>query len=404
MKAKLNLLFSFLIKKKPVAIILLIVLVSAIYLYFQNANKKNGYVFEKAEKTTLTEVVSESGSIVSDGNIAIYSPTNGTISEIYVENDSHVTKEQELFKVISSATEIEKQTASANYLAAKATLDADSASLYSLQSEMYSAWKIFKDIATNSTYENSDGTPKTKNRTLTEFTTVQDDWLAAEAKYKNQQGIIAKDQAALNSAYSSYLATQTTIVKSPLDGIISNISFSQGNTVSARSVLSPSPKPVLVIKNSEALEAVIPVGQTSIAKIALGQPVVIKPDAYKDKEYQGTVTRIDSIGENTQGVVTYNVYIKIIGDAFLKPGMTFDSDIITQKLENVLTVSNSAIVLDKGVKTVRILEGDKLRNLPVKTGIKGQTRTQILDGITTGQEIIVALTNEKAPKPSLLGL
>lgn len=395
---------TFLLRHKLLTGALIIVLFIAGSFIFRNSGKNNGYVLDKAKLAELTEIVSESGSISSDGNIPVYSPANGMVSEMLVENETPVKADQKLFTVKSSATETEKQTALANYLSAKATLDADNAGLYSLQSAMYSAWKTYKDLATNSTFENADGSPKTGNRVLTEFTTVQDDWLAAEAGYKNQQGVIAKDQAALASAYAAYLATQTTTVKSPADGIISNISVSVGKTVGAQSVLNPSPNPVLVIKNSEILEAVIPVGQTNIAKVAIGQPVTVKPDAYKDKTYSGSVIRIDSIGKNVQGVVTYNVYANVSGDTYLKPGMTIDCDIITKKLENVVTVPNTAVVTEKGITSVRVLKGNAVQNLPVTTGIKGETQTQIVTGINPGQEVIVALTNEKAKKPSLLGL
>lgn len=400
----LSLFFGLSFKKKLFVVILLIAAVIVISIFINNSNKRNGYIFARAERTSLTEVVSESGSIASDGNIFVYSPTNGSISEIYVENGEPVKKGQELFKVESSATDVEKQTAYASYLAAKAVLDADTAELYSLQSTMFGEWKTYTDIATNSTFENEDGSPKTENRILTEFTRAQDDWLAAEANYKNQQSVIAKDQASLNSAYTSYLATQTTVVKSPLEGIVSNLSYSIGNSVTARTALALSAKPVLVIKNSESLEAVIPVGQTNIVKVGIGQKVIINPDAYKDKKYTGRVVRIDSIGENTSGVVTYNVYATVEADKYLKPGMTFDSDIVTEKLEDVLTVPNSAVVLNKGIKSVRVVDRSGLKYIPVKTGIKGETRTQILSGISDGQEVVSSLTNIKAERPGFLGL
>lgn len=393
-----------LLKRKVIAVVIATVITFAAWSYFQNTNRKSGYVFETAKKTALTEVVSESGNIESDGKIAIYSPTNGIVSEIYIENDKPVIKGQDLFKVISSATEAERQAAYTSYLTAKATLDADTANLFSLQSTMFSYWKTYRELAISSTYQNGDGSPKTESRALPEFASTQDDWLAAEADYKNQQGVINKDQAAVNSAYLNYLATQTTTVVAPVDGIASNLAISTGNSVTARSALSPSPKAVLVIRNSDTLEAVVPVGQSNIAKIRVGQPIIIKPDAYQDRKYEGKIVRIDSVGENNLGVVTYNVYAQVTGDEYLKPGMTFDGDIVTQKLENVLTVPNSAVILDKGVKTVRILTGKTLQNIPVSVGIKGETRTQILKGVEEGQEIIVALTNEKAAKPSLLGL
>lgn len=374
------------------------------FFVYQRGNSRSGYIFDHVQKTDITEVVTESGTIGSNGNVPIFSPTTGTISRVFVSNNQRVTTGQQLFTVVSSATLQEKQAAYANYLAAKTAVDADSAALSSLQSAMFSAWKVYTDMATNSTYQNSDKSPNAVNRTAAEFKTAEADWLAAEANYKNQQGVIAKNDAALASAYTAYIATQMMTVTSPLDGIIANLGVTNGNSVHAPSAAIPAPRPVLILKNSEDLEATIPVSQSNIAKIKIGEQVVLQPDAYKDKTYTAAVIRIDTLGENDQGVVTYTVYAEVKSDEFLRPGMTFDCDIITQKLTHALTVPNSAIVMNNGVKNVRLLQNNKIVYQPVIPGIKGQTRTQILKGLSENQEIIVALTNERAQRPGFLGL
>jgi multidrug efflux pump subunit AcrA (membrane-fusion protein) len=147
------------------------------------------------------------------------------------------------------------------------------------------------------------------------------------------------------------------------------------------------------------------VGQTNIAKVKIGQNVAIRPDPYKDKEFEGTVTRVDQLGHNIAGVVTYNVYIQLKNpDELLKPEMTIDGDIITNERKDVLTVPNSAVVLYKGEKTVRVIKGNSIDYLPVKIGIKGETLTEIVEGVKEGQQIIVALSNEKVKRPNPLGL
>ncbi|MEK7605240.1 MAG: efflux RND transporter periplasmic adaptor subunit [Patescibacteria group bacterium] len=394
------------LRHKRIGILGIFIIVLAVFLVFvfRTSDTRSGYVFEKAQRTSLAEIVSESGLITTDGNLPIFSPTNGTVSEVYVENGEHVTKNQPLFLVVSSATDQEKKTAYANYMAAKSILDASNANLHTLQSSMFTSWKKYIDLSTNSTYENSDGTPNIQNRTAAEFISAQNDWLAAEDNFKNQQGVIARDQAAVDNAYNAYLMTKTATANSPIDGIVENISFSKGDSLHPQSALTPTVKPALIIKNSEESEGVVIVGQTNIAKIKIGQPVVIKPDAYKDKKFKGIVLRINSIGENVQGVTNYTVYVEIENDTSLKSGMTFDCDITTQNLENVLTIPSSAVVLNNGLKSVRVLEKNEMKYIPVIIGVKGETRTQILNGISEGQEIITALTNIRAKKPSFLGL
>jgi HlyD family secretion protein len=349
---------------KIIIIVVIVIIFGIITSQIQNANKSNGYLLEKVKVSSLTEIVTESGEITADGKIAIYSPTNGIIEKISVANGQKVKTGQELFRVKSSATEQEKQTAYSNYLGAKAMLDSDNATMFSLQSTMYTAWQAYMNVATSSTYQNSDGSANTSNRVLTNFTTVEDNWFAAEGAFKNQQNVIAKDQAALNSASLAYQATQNAIVKATVDGIVSNLSVSLGSAVSAVTTLTSNPKPVLSITNNNSTEAMIPVGQSNISKVEPGQSVTLNPDAYKEKKYHGKVVRVDTLGENKQGVVTYNVYVQVTdGNNELKPGMTLDGDIVTKQLANILTVPNSAIVLDKGVKSVRVLDKITIQNL-----------------------------------------
>jgi HlyD family secretion protein len=375
-----------------------------LFFLLRGGNGRQGYVFGKVAKATITEIVSESGTIVPDGSVTVYSPTNGLVTEIYVSNGQRVKAGDKLFKVVSSATDAEKRAAYADYLAAKAAADADLADQYSLQSTLFSAWKRYMDLATNATYQNSDGSAHTEHRLAPEFTTALATWRAAEVAYQNQKSVIAKDQAALAAANALYRATQTTVVTAPLAGTVVNLAPSIGNSVLARTALTPTPQPVLLVKNSDALEAVLAVSQTHIAKIKIGQTVAIKPDAYKEKKYMGTVIRLDNIGTNVQGVVTFNVYATVAADDYLKSGMTFDGDITTQQAEAALVVPNSAVVTDQGKPVVRVLQAGSLRNVPVTIGIKGKTQTQILSGLTEGQEIVVTLTNQRAQRPGFMGL
>lgn len=365
---------------------------------------RSGYVFDNVKRSSVQEIISESGVITSDGNIEIYSPTNGRIEEIYVSNGDKIEANQKLFKVTSSALEEEKKLAYANYLSAKSTLDIDNSNLYSLQSSMFSAWDKHYNLAIDSKYQYDDKSPNYANRALPEYATANADWLAAESAYKSQVAVIAKDKVALTAAYQKYLSTITLTVSSPLSGIVENIAYSKGKSVNIKDPLLNSTTPVLIIKNSDDLEATISVGQTNIAKIEINQAVIIKPDAYRDKSYTGTIARIDGIGKNIEGVVTYNVYVKIKSDNFLRSGITFDSEITTKSLDDILVVPNSAVITQDGIKNIRVIEKNKVKNIPVQVGLKGQTNTEIISGLTEGQEIISGLTNEKAAKPGFMGL
>jgi len=387
-----------------ISLIILFVIIIGVVISLQTSNKQTGYIFDTAKKTALTEIVSDSGEIISDGKIEVNSPTNGIVTEVFVKNGQTVKEDEQLLSIKSSATVQEQQTAYANYVTAVAQQNTAETLLHTYRSTMYTNWQTYMDLATSSQYE-SDHAPKATERTSSEFQIAQEDWLATEKQYIDQQQAVAAAQAQVNAAWTAYQATQTAIVTAPISGIVTNLDVSVGNSVTIPTALHPNATPFLTIVNSPKVEAILYIGQTAIAKVKKGQQVKIHPDPYKDKEYDGTVIQVATLGQDMQGIITYKVTLGFTkSDDLLRPGMTIDGDIITQQLSNVLTVPNTAIVLYKGGKTVRVVKDKNLVYIPIKVGIVGEERTQILSGITKGQQIVVALTNEKAARPGFLGL
>ncbi len=145
-------------------IILGIVVFAVLLAGFLLLGRKNNHATDYVvPRESLVNTLQVDGTYSVAAQTEVNSPTNGIIDQLFVTNTAVVAKGDPLFHVQSTATEGEIRTAYAAYLTAKATLDADKATLYSLQSTMFSKWKIYFDLATNSTYENSDKTPKTES-------------------------------------------------------------------------------------------------------------------------------------------------------------------------------------------------------------------------------------------------
>jgi len=394
-------------KKRKIAVLAVIAITVLIIVWQQYRNtKKNGFLTEPVKRSTITESVTETGVIVAAGQTDIYSPTNGLVTDIFVDNGASVSAGQKLFAVKSTATEQERQAASANYLTAQSALNTAEATANTLRSSMYSAWDTFYDLATNSTYENADDTPNLTHREAAEFQTTQDDWLAAEKKYKNQETAIGAARAQVTSAWQLYQATQNAVVTSQTAGTVANLAVSAGDSVAAGPNVTLGLAPILTIANITAVEMKVPLGQSDIANVKPGQTVSIEPDAYKDGTYTGNVLRVDSIGTNVSGVVKYNVYIGVTNaDEKLKSGMTGDATITTTVLENVLSVPNAAVKLYNGERAVRVIAKGKKEPeyIPVKVGIKGSERTQVVSGIDEGRDVIVSLTNEQIKRSGFFG-
>ena len=374
---------SFLRRRKwyLISAFLALLFILVMYLLLTPAGGNTTYTVKRED---LTNTVLANATYTISSQTPVSSPTNGIITKLYAGNNEEVKKGDPLFYVESTATDSQKKAAYAAYLSDKSTLDADTAELYSLQSTMYSKWKTFTDLAENSTYQNSDGSPKTINRILPEFTTAQDDWLAAEANYKNQQSVLAKDQAALSSSLQSYNETQNVTVNAPVPGTVSNLLAKTGDQVFASDT-----SPVLIVADMANPYLSASLNEVNIPKVKTGQNVDITFDALPGRTFHGTVENIDDVGTKIQGSVAYSV--RIISADFssdIKPNMTASVTIVTDKKTNVLTVPNIAITQKDGKTYVKKANGSS-KPVEIKLGLKGLTKSEVKEGLTVGDKIVL---------------
>lgn len=395
------------LKKKIFVIFLGIILLFIAFGIIQKITQPPPYQTERVKKTNITQTVTETGNIIAESSTKIYSPSSGIVTEIFVENNESVQEGDILFTVESSATEQEKQAALSNYLTAKSALNTAESAALSLRSAMYTNWETFRNLATNDTYENSDDTPDLDQRKAAEFQIAQDNWLAAEKKYKDQETAVSQARAQVGSTWLAYEATQDATVKAPISGTVANVSITPSGSVRslASAALTETIIPALFVTSASPTEAIVSLSESDILELQTGQKAIIDVNAIDGKEYKGIVRRVDAVGTLDEGVIRYNVYVEILNtDSDLRSGMTADVEIVTKEQKNVLSVPNSAIKPYQGQKAVRIVgKNGEIQYLPVKVGAKGDKTTQILDGLEEGQEIITSLSNEQLKRPGLLG-
>jgi len=389
---------SFIKAKKLFAIIIGIVIVAVgAFLLLRPTNKNSVYT---VGRDTIVNTLLINGTYTTASQTPVNSPADGIITKLYVKNGDQVKKNDPLFYVESTATEEEKAAAYANYLTASSALGTDKAALFSLQSTMFSAWKVYTDIAENSTYQNSDSSPNTSNRVLTPFTTAQDDWLAAEASYKNQQTVIAKDQAALTSAQLASNATQSITVNAPAVGTVVNFQKQIGDQVqSVQTAIAAQTQsgqstnvipPVLVISDLSNPVLTASVDQVNIPRINIGQTVSIVFDALPNETFAGVVHSLDTVGTKTQGTTDYNVGIEVPDvSPDVMPNMTASATVEIARRENVLTVPNKAIVEKNGKPYVQKAGASATNLTLVEVGLQGLTKTEVIRGLSAGDKIRV---------------
>jgi HlyD family secretion protein len=162
----------------------------------------------------------------------------------------------------------------------------------------------------------------------------------------------------------------------------------------AASPARPGGTQFLVLDNIDEFQVVMAYTETDAAGIAPGQKVRLTFDAVPDLELTGSVLSVSPTATAISGVISYYVTVVLPkGDPRLKSGMTAQAEVLTKEIPGVLAVPSAAVHTQNGTSVVTVLDPNGTqRSVTVQTGATGDGKTQILSGVTEGQQVVLPAT------------
>ena len=217
-----------------------------------------------------------------------------------------------------------------------------------------------------------------------------------------QQGV-HQAEAGLRSASEDL--SRTTII-SPIDGKVVQLNAHEGEVVVTGTMNNPG-SVIAVIADLSVILVEAEVSETEVVGVRINQPAKVKVDAVTDKEYHGHVVEIGSSAAVRQGAGSGIRYFKVkvaIDDADdrLRPGMTSQVSIVTERAPNAIAVQIQAVVErvpgssgenaddeDKPKKKYVFLAKDgKAKQVEVTTGISDATHVVVTTGLKAADPVI----------------
>lgn len=167
--------------------------------------------------------------------------------------------------------------------------------------------------------------------------------------------------------------TESTTFRSPISGVVTQVSAKKGDTVMAGT-------PVVLVRNISDRYLLVSLEQESILRIKKGQIAEISFENLRGETIHGKVTRI--FPSNSQFYVRIDV--ENLPPSIL-PDMTADTAIQIEKRENAMLIPVAAIKSG----TVKIIRNGKKQEVKVKVGVANGEWAEILDGIRMTDEIVL---------------
>lgn len=190
-----------------------------------------------------------------------------------------------------------------------------------------------------------------------------DDILLMEAR-------IDAAQAALDTAY----------VTAPFDGVITAVEVIEGDLVAPNTM-------AFRIDDLEHLRVDVRVSEVDISQVKVGQPVKLVFDAIQGEEYQGEVIEVSPVGIQQQGLVSFQVSIRVTdADQEVRPGLTAAVQIIVRQVEGALLIPNRAVRWVRGEQVVYLSGAGAaprtadLKIIPVVVGASSDEFTELIEG------------------------
>lgn len=379
--------------KKIIVVIVILAVIGVIVWLFTGKSGKQTVSFNtvKVEKGEISSFVTATGTVEPMTEVEVGTQVSGIIDKLYADYNS-VVKQGQLI------AEMDKVTLQSELASAQAVYDGNKAE-YEYQQKNFERSKTLheKNMISDTDYE-----------------TALYNYQKSKSNYDNSTASLAK--AKRNLSYAT--------ITSPIDGVVIDRAVEEGQTVAAG---FETPTLFTIAADLTQMQVVADVDEADIGGVENGQRVTFTVDAYPGDVFEGEVMQIrlgssssssSSTSTTSESVITYEVVISADNpDLKLKPRLTANVTIYTLDKKDVLSVPSKALRFNpeaplvtendvvndcEGEHKLWTRQGNVFTAHPVKIGISNGIRTEILDGIAEGTDVVSeAVIGQVGPSPDL---
>jgi RND family efflux transporter MFP subunit len=291
---------------------------------------------EQPSRETVAERLAYSGDIVSQQQANVVAKVSGTLEQVEVNMGSQVEQDQLLARIDETELTQQSQQASATWLAAQAAF-------------------------------------KRKKQLLDSSLISPQDFESAEATMK--------------TAEANYQTAQTRLsyarITAPFTGTVTKRYFDAGAIVTANS------STLFTLMDLDNLKVVINVLEKDVLRMSIGAGASVTADALPEDSLNGRIARLSEAVDPATRTMPVEVFVTDRSHR-LKPGMYATVSLLVDEHPDAVTVPEQAALSDAAGSYVYIVESDTARRRTVQTGIRQDSRIEILSGLSGAESVVTA--------------
>jgi HlyD family secretion protein len=358
---------------------------------------------------TIIERVSASGKIQPELEVNISAEVSGQLIELPVVEGDRVNEgdllaqiNPDVYIAARNRAQAAVNTALSNLSSSKAMQATSEANLFVAEKSWARSQQLFKNgVISQADYDQAEAAIHTANANL----------ISSEEGVKSANYAILSAKASLQETLDNL---SRTTLRAPQSGTVTALVKEVGESVQGNGFTAG--EVVMKISNLSSMEVDIEVNESDIVRVAMGNKSEIEVDAYLSQTFLGQVTEIGntalnagSNGFNLDQVTNFSVKVRIHPESYehlienstntqspFRPGMSATVDLLTQKVDSVISVPIQCVTTrksnenDKAELGVFLFdnESETVTWTVVETGIQDNRNIEIISGIESGATLV----------------
>lgn len=309
--------------------------------------------------------------ITPNQTVNVFSRVDGYIAKLYVDKGDLVKGNQLLVEIDHQDYLHAVNQAKANLAAARAKVTQQDASVRNAKLTLDRMQALIKDQFVSQ--QDLDNAQVNSDAAVAALESLR-----AQVK----QAEVALAQAETNLAYS--------YIRAPFSGYVAERNLDPGAYVTgAATSNSTTSRGILSLHDIETVRTIIEVVEKDVPLVQIGQKAEIRAEAYPDRTFEGTVTRV--VQALNRATRTMTVEIDLPNkDHMLKGGMFARVEVLVGKHPNALQIPIDAVSRLEDAQYVYVVREGTAVRVPVEIGVRDENLVEITKGLNGSEEVIVS--------------
>ena len=363
----------------------------------------------EVERRDLVKAVLATGRVEPLARVSVMSRASGILKELYVDDGDLVKTGQVLADLDREQLEAQHRENLGSQSAAKARLKAAEARLAEARVRLDDPELEFaqrEESRLRDLLESGSASRNELDDAELAVAVVEYRIRQVEASIPVLEAEVAQAQAGIESADAAVERTATALreatIRSSIDGIVLKREKEVGDGISSILTAGGNATPLMTLGDLSAMFVEAQVDEVDVGKVYVGMTALIEVDAYRGQPFFGEVERIAPGGTvDNNGIVTFEVRIAVDDpQQRLRVDMTANTRLVIEDRPSTLALPHKALKRDRTGQWIaqRVVRGiePSIEPITVQIGVTDGLMTEILDGLTEGDEIVLPLERPRA--------